>query len=145
MDHIGIFKESLEKTLSEYPALPDPFGTEADVEARTRAYLQVNCAMCHAPSGGGNSRINLTYTAEPDKVRLIDEAPIHDNMGVDGARMVVPGDPERSLLYRRLIVRGLNQMPPTSTNRIDERGAELVAEWIRHLGNESKLTAMSVH
>ena len=26
-------------------------------------------------------------------------------------------------------------MPPTSTNRIDERGAELVADWIRHLGD----------
>ena len=145
LDHIGIFKEPLEKTPSEYSVLPDPFGTDADVEARTRAYLQVNCAMCHAPSGGGNSRINLTYTAEPDKVRLIGEAPIHDTMGVAGARMVVPGDPERSLLYRRLIVRGLNQMPPTSTNRIDERGAELVAEWIRHLGTEPKLAALSAH
>ena len=52
----------------------------------------------------------------PPHVRLIDEAPIHDPIGLAGARLVVPGDPERSILYRRLIVRGLNQMPPTSTN-----------------------------
>ncbi|MCY3774897.1 MAG: PQQ-dependent sugar dehydrogenase [Candidatus Aminicenantes bacterium] len=141
LNHIGIFQKPLEKTPAEYPALPDPFGTDADVESRTRAYLQVNCAMCHAPSGGGNSRFNLVYTAEPDKVRLIDESPIHDTMGVANARLVAPGDPERSVLYRRLMVRGLNQMPPTSTNRIDQRGAELVADWIRHLGTESKLAA----
>ena len=145
LDHIGIFKEPLKKTPPEYPALPDPFGTEADVEARTRAYLQVNCAMCHAPSGGGNSRINLTYTAEPDKIRLIDEPPIHDTMGLTPARLVTPGDPDRSILYRRLTVRGLNQMPPTSTNQIDHRGANLIADWIRHLGPNPKLTAMSAH
>ena len=144
LDHIGIFKEPLEKTPAEYPALPNPFGTDADVEARTRAYLQVNCAMCHAPSGGGNSRFNLVYTAEPDKVRLIDESPIHDTMGVANPRLVAPGDPDRSILYRRLMVRGLNQMPPTSTNRIDQRGAELVAEWIRQLGTESKLAAKTL-
>ena len=141
LDHIGIFNEPLEKPPAEYPALPDPFGTDADVEARTRAYLQVNCAMCHAPSGGGNSRFNLVYTAEPDKVRLIDESPIHDTMGVANPRLVAPGDPDRSILYRRLLVRGLNQMPPTSTNRIDQRGAELVAEWIRSLETESNLAA----
>ncbi|MDE2924926.1 MAG: PQQ-dependent sugar dehydrogenase [Acidobacteriota bacterium] len=141
LDHIGVFNEPLEKPPAEYPALPDPFGTDADVEARTRAYLQVNCAMCHAPSGGGNSRFNLVYTAEPDKVRLIDESPIHDTMGVANPRLVAPGDPDRSILYRRLLVRGLNQMPPTSTNRIDQRGAELVAEWIRNLETESKLAA----
>lgn len=145
LDHIGIFKEPLEKTPAEYPALPDPFATDADVEARTRAYLQVNCAMCHAPSGGGNSRFNLVYTAEPEKVRLIDESPIHDTMGVANPRLVAPGDPDRSILYRRLMVRGLNQMPPTSTNRIDHRGADLIAEWIRHLGTESNLAAMSMH
>ena len=39
------------------------------------------------------------------------------------------------------MVRGLNQMPPTSTNRIDHRGAELVAEWIRHLNTQPKLAA----
>ena len=141
LDHIKIFQEPLEKTSADYPALPDPFGTDPDVEARTRSYLQVNCAMCHAPSGGGNSRFNLVYTAKPENVRLIDEAPIHDTMGLANARLVAPGDPERSILYRRLLVRGLNQMPPTSTNRIDERGAELVAEWIRHLGTRPKLAA----
>ena len=145
LNHIKIFKEPLKKTPPDYPALPHPFDTEADIETRTRAYLQVNCAMCHAPSGGGNSRINLTYTAEPDKIRLIDEPPIHDTMGLTPARLVTPGDPDRSILYRRLTVRGLNQMPPTSTNQIDHRGAKLIADWIRHLGPNPKLTAMSAH
>ena len=141
LDHIGIFKEPLERRPSEYAALPDPFEEKADLESRVKAYLQVNCAMCHVGSGGGNSRIQLTYKTPFEEAHLINERPIHDTMGLVDARLVVPGDPERSILYRRLIVRGLNQMPPTSTNRIDQEGGALLAEWINQLETEVALTS----
>jgi hypothetical protein len=52
---------------------------------------------------------------------------------VSDARVVAPGDPHRSILYKRVTVRGTNQMPPTSTNRVDERGAQLLFDWIKQL------------
>ena len=137
LNHIGIFREPLEKGPAEYAALPDPFGEETDLETRSKAYLEVNCAMCHAASGGGNSRIELRFKTPLDEARLINERPIHDTMGLVDPRLVVPGDPDRSLLYRRLTVRGLNQMPPMSTNRVDARGAELLSEWISQLETKS--------
>ncbi len=145
LNHIGLFREPLEKSPAEYAVLPDPFNEEADLETRAKAYLQVNCAMCHAASGGGNSRIELSFTTSMDKAHLINERPMHDTMGLVDPRLVFPGDPDRSLLYRRLTRRGLNQMPPTSTNRVDERGAKLISDWISQLEILSERASNRAH
>ncbi len=145
LNHIGLFREPLEESPAEYPALPDPFAMDADLETRAKAYLQVNCAMCHAGSGGGNSRIELSFKTPLDEAHLINERPMHDALGLVDARLVVPGDPDRSLLYRRITRRGLNQMPPTSTNLVDVQGAKLLSEWISQLKPESKLAWNQPH
>ncbi len=145
LNHIGLFREPLEKRPAEYAVLPDPFGERADLETRAKAYLQVNCAMCHAASGGGNSRIELSFKTPMDEAHLINERPMHDTMGLVDARLVFPGDPDRSLLYRRVTRRGLNQMPPTSTNQVDARGAKLLSEWISQLEIESELASNRAH
>ncbi len=130
---IGLFKQPLEKTAEEYPAFPNPFDKTAGIEERVGAYLDVNCAMCHVNDGGGNSRIELSHKTPLDESRMIDEPPIHDTMGVADSRIVAPGDPGRSILYKRITTRGVNQMPPTSSNLVDEKGTELLSEWIRLL------------
>ena len=61
------------------------------------------------------------------------EKPMQDSFGIANARLVAPGDPQRSVLYHRMSVRGEGQMPPTSTNRVDEAGAKLLREWIAQL------------
>ena len=141
LNHIGLFKQPLEKTPSEYAAFPDPFDEKADLHKRARTYLHVNCAMCHVGSGGGNSNIQLAYKTPLEEAKLLGGAPIHDTMGITDAQLVAPGAPERSLLYKRMIVRGINQMPPTSTNRVDERGAKLLFDWIRALKMNDTLAA----
>ena len=141
LDYIGLFKQPLDKAPPEYAAFPDPFDEAADLGDRARTYLDVNCAMCHVGSGGGNSNIQLAYKTPLEKAKLIGDAPIHDTMGVTDARLVAPGAPERSLLYKRVTVRGINQMPPTSTNRVDEQGAKLLFDWIRALKVSEKLAA----
>ena len=133
LNHIGIFKQPLDKAPSEYAAFPDPFDEKADLEKRAKTYLHVNCAMCHVGSGGGNSNIQLAYKTPLEEAKLIGDVPIHDTMGMADAQLVAPGAPGRSLLYKRVTVRGVNQMPPTSTNRVDEEGAKLLFEWIRGL------------
>ncbi|MEZ5366146.1 MAG: hypothetical protein R2748_28370 [Bryobacterales bacterium] len=50
-------------------------------------------------------------------------------------RVIAPGAPDRSVLYRRMTTRAESQMPPSSTAIVDEQGAALVAEWIRGLRN----------
>jgi mono/diheme cytochrome c family protein len=134
LDRIGMFERPLEKAPAEYARLPDPFDeASANLEARVRAYLDVNCAMCHVNDGGGNANMVVSYNTELDKTRLIEETPMHDIGGTD-MRVVAKGSPERSVLYTRMTTRAESQMPPSSTSLVDERGAALVAEWIRSLG-----------
>ncbi len=48
-------------------------------------------------------------------------------------RRVVPGSPERSVLYQRITRRGTGQMPPLGTTVVDEKAVKMFAEWIRGL------------
>ena len=132
-DRIGLFEQPLQKAPDEYERLPDPFdeGT-GGLEARVRAYLDVNCAMCHVNDGGGNANMIVSYRTPLEDTRLIGEIPLHD-IGGKEMRVVAPGAPERSVLYKRMTTRAESQMPPSSTSLVDERGAKLVAEWIRGL------------
>ena len=141
LNHVGLFKTPLEKAPAEYAAFPDPFDEQADLSERVKTYLNVNCAMCHVNDGGGNSKLHFGLKTPLDEANLINEVPLHDSMGASDARVVTPGDPHRSTLYKRVVVRGTNQMPPTSTNRVDERGAQLLFDWIKQLEAKSAAPA----
>ena len=135
--HIGIFKKPLSKEAATLPQYPDPFDAKADLSRRVKTYLEVNCAICHVSDGGGNSLIELGSRTPLEKAKLIDEPPVHEDLGLRDARIIAPGAPERSVLYQRITRRGKKQMPPVSTNVVDERGAKLVEEWIRSLATKS--------
>ncbi len=128
--HIGLFTKELPKPVASYPAYPDPFNPAADLEARVKTYLQVNCAICHVADGGGNSLIELSYKTPLAKARILNVRPIHETFGISNARLIAPHDPFRSVLYYRMSTRGRGQMPPTSTNRVDSAGAKLLRDWI---------------
>src|SRR5882672_134422 len=48
------------KKLAELSKLADPYGSNEDLEGRVRAYLHVNCSVCHVGAGGGNSKMQLS-------------------------------------------------------------------------------------
>ena len=131
--HIGIFKEPLPKDTAGMAAYPDPFDPKADLSSRVKTYFEVNCAICHVSDGGGNSLIELGAKTPLEKAKLIDEPPVHEDLGLPNARLVAPGAPESSVLYQRITRRGQKQMPPVSTNVVDEQGARLIKEWILSL------------
>lgn len=128
---MGLFTKPL--PAKELPAYPDPFDAKADINHRAKTYLQVNCAMCHVADGGGNSPMELGYRTSLEKAGIVSVSPTHETLGIDGAKLVNPGSPDRSVLYRRITRRGEYQMPPTSTNRVDTAGAKLIEDWIRQL------------
>ena len=83
--------------------------------------------------GGGNSLIDLGYKTPLAKARILNEAPIHETFGIAHAKLIMPREPRRSVLFHRMSVRGQGQMPPTSTNRVDTAGTKLLQEWISQL------------
>ena len=51
----------------------------------------------------------------------------------DKIRLIVPGHPEHSDVYRRMATAGGGRMPLFGTSTVDEEGAALIAKWIKSL------------
>lgn len=113
--------------------LVDPANPDEPLEARVKSYLHANCAICHVDAGGGNSLMSLDFQTPLDKMKIVDEIPRHDRLGLDDARLVAPGRPERSVLLARISRRGRGQMPQLATTRIDPLAQRLLTEWIQQL------------
>lgn len=122
----------------EYRSLPNPDDESAGLEQRVRSYLHANCAQCHVDAGGGNAAMELRFTTPRAKTQLIDVVPLHDKFGIENAKLVAPGAPERSVLLRRLALRGRGQMPPLATSIVDEAGLKLLRAWIESLPKDRR-------
>jgi glucose/arabinose dehydrogenase len=115
---------------ASYGRLVDPYDARAPLDARARSYLHANCAICHVEAGGGNATLELEFTTAPGRTNLFGVAPRHDTFGVAGAKVIAPGEPERSVLYLRVARRGPGQMPPLATSLPDREAVLLLREWI---------------
>lgn len=115
------------------PHLVNPYDKSADLSSRARSYLHSNCANCHTSAGGGNAQIQLEYPTSIEMTKLIDEVPLHHKFDLPDARLIAPGAPERSVLLKRISMRGSGQMPQLATSMVDEQAMELFREWITSL------------
>lgn len=119
--------------LGKLQAMVDPFDTRQNLTLRAKSWLHTNCSSCHVESGGGNAAINLEFPTDLEGMRVLDVKPMHRTFDLTDAKLIAPGHPERSVLLKRISLRGPHQMPPLSTNRVDERGVALITEWIQSL------------
>jgi len=136
LEHLDLLKEDRKRDSQKpLPKLANPYDEREPLEARARAYLHANCAICHMQAGGGNSQINLEHTASLTKLNAIDVEPLHHKFGLSDARIIAPGHPERSVLLHRIANRGQGsgQMPQLATALVDEAAVKLFEEWIRSL------------
>lgn len=132
LDHIGVFAAPL-KPLAEVVTIPDPFGQDA-LEARAKAYLHANCAMCHRPQGGGRGNMDLRFGTVLAAASACNAAPEAGDLGIAGAKLVVPGDPAKSLLsVRPAAPLAAIRMPPLGTSVVDPQGTALLSSWIQGL------------
>ncbi len=121
-----------------HPHLVNPYDTKAPLEARVRSYLHVNCSTCHVLEGGGNSSMELDLGSSLAKMRVIDVPPTHDRFGIENARLVAPGSPERSVLLTRISRRGTGQMPPLVSTEVNRAAVEMISAWIKGLPRASR-------
>ncbi len=111
------------------PAHPDRDDPDHSLDQRVRAYLDVNCAPCHQP-GALASTWDARHHLPIEATGLIDGEPAN-NGGDPDLRLLVPGDPARSLLWHRLAgSAGFSRMPPLATNVADTQGIALLTDWI---------------
>jgi hypothetical protein len=60
--------------------------------------------------------------------------PAHGDFGIKGAKLLVPGHPEMSMIYHRMTMTGLGRMPHIGSRVVDETGVQVVGDWIKRIG-----------
>lgn len=115
------------------PRLVDPYDSTAALNARARSYLQVNCAHCHQFGGGGSAEIDLRFEVPIQQTKSLGVRPTQGTFGIHDAHVLAPGDPYRSVLFYRISKLGSGRMPHIGSEVIDQRGVDLIHDWIRQL------------
>jgi uncharacterized repeat protein (TIGR03806 family) len=135
LDHINLFSAGLPDVPANLPALQDPEGV-GDLDDRARAYLHTNCAGCHRPGGPTASAMDLRFDRTLSQMQICDvPAQSGSTLGIENARLLAPGDVDRSLIWVRMGRRDAHGMPPMGSVLVDETGRALIAEWISQLGS----------
>jgi len=128
---LGRIHKSAERRIKQKTTFPAIDDENASVANRARTWLHVNCAHCHREGGaGGRATFQLMKQLKADETGCLDAAPLLDLWNTTDGRLVAPGAPERSLLLKRISVRGPGQMPLLGTTQVDEAGVDLVRRWI---------------
>jgi uncharacterized repeat protein (TIGR03806 family) len=123
--------------LADVPKAPvwnDP--ASGSLEARARAWLDINCAHCHRNEGPAKTSGLMLNHDETDLTKLgIMKAPVAAGRGSGGRQYsIVPGQPEKSiLLYRMESTDPGEMMPELGRKTTHTEGVALVREWIRSL------------
>jgi uncharacterized repeat protein (TIGR03806 family) len=122
---------------------PDPAGAPrlavwddpktGTLDARARAWLEINCAHCHSPVGPArNSGLDLLASQQNPTSFGINKPPVAAGVGSGGlAYDVIPGQPDRSILvYRIASTHPGVMMPELGKRLVHKEGVALVREWI---------------
>jgi len=87
---------------SQYQANPAITDEQADIASRARAYLDVNCSVCHQPGGGTNVNLDFRSTTALEATNTINVTPSAGDLEIDGARIIAAGSKETSILWQRI-------------------------------------------
>ncbi|GAB2553521.1 SO2930 family diheme c-type cytochrome [Rhodanobacter koreensis] len=128
--------------LSDAPALDqvprdanwaDP---KAPLDARARAYLDINCGHCHNPHGAANTTgLSLIYGTPEDHRLGICKPPTAAGQGTgDHFFDIVPGKPDDSIIpFRLSSTEPGTMMPEIGRSTVHREGVALIKAWIAAL------------
>jgi uncharacterized repeat protein (TIGR03806 family) len=106
----------------------------APLVERVRSYWASNCSMCHGSVIGLRANWDARF-----EVALEEQGVIlgpSQSAGVADAFLVVPGDPENSILFRRSATTDPGfGMPPMGRSAADPDYVRVLEQWIRSLGS----------
>lgn len=143
-NHLGLFNPSLdENVISNLPATVNLTNTAAPLVDRVRSYLDANCSHCHRPNG-----VQAYFDARFD-TPLTNQAIINGlvsyNLNIVGAKVVVPTNTTKSVMYLRMNEVGRERMPPLAKNVVDSNAVSVLAGWINSLPPAADLPAPWQH
>lgn len=137
-NHLGLFApEVKDADLANLPTLAATDDAGRSLQDRARSYLDANCSQCHRP-GGTVAYFDARYETPLEKQEIID-GPVLIDQGIDRPRIVSPHDIWRSIMFMRVNTVDDIKMPPIARETIDQRGVQLLRDWILSLPGRSVL------
>lgn len=106
---------------------------KAPLDARARAWLEVNCAHCHRREGPAKNSGLYLLASQSNPYRLgVNKPPIAAGKGSGGLKYsILPGKPDESILVHRIeSLEPGEMMPELGRQMIHNEGVQLIREWI---------------
>ena len=128
LEGLGYLTAPLAGPADTLAKLDPPFGDGA-LEPRARAWLHANCSGCHR-AGMGQGPADFRFTRTFKETNTCNVMPDNGDLGITGARLIVPGAPLQSLVSRRIHALDAARMPPIASSVVDAAGAALIDDWI---------------
>jgi len=119
---------------SKQPVWNDP--STGSLDARARAYLEVNCAHCHSPNGSASNTGLYLTDLETNPMRIgFCKTPVSAGNASAGLLFdAVRGHPEMSILAHRMASDEPKiMMPEIGRTVVHREGVELIREWLTSL------------
>jgi uncharacterized repeat protein (TIGR03806 family) len=119
--------------LAEVPRDANWEDTHATLDARARAYLDINCGHCHNANGAANTTgLTLDVGTPEDRHLGICKPPTAAGQGTgDHFFDIVPGQPDESILPYRLASKEPGvMMPELGRSTVHREGVALIKAWI---------------
>lgn len=108
----------------------DPTG-DGNLDLRARSYLAANCSFCHRPNGASGTSTDFRFDTDLADMGLCNVEATAGTFGVADARLLVPGDPNSSIIsYRIHSIDAGSRMPPVGRTVEDVQAAGLIDDWI---------------
>jgi uncharacterized repeat protein (TIGR03806 family) len=131
-NHLGLLAPDIDDAdLAKLPTLAAADDVTRSLQDRARSYLDANCGQCHRP-GGTVAYFDARYDTPLEKQSLID-GPVLIDQGIDRPRIISPHDIWRSIAYMRVNTVDDIKMPPIARETVDQKGVELLRDWITSL------------
>lgn len=131
LQHIGLLTTALPDTPDQLPALVAIEDTHQSLSRRARSYLHSNCAGCHRGEGITQSDMDLRFATARMAMNVCDADPQLGNLGIAGAKLLDPGNPENSVLFLRPSSADPQvRMPPLATSVVHDAAMAVLSGWI---------------
>jgi len=125
--------EMLDRLPADAPRVARWDDVRAPIDARARAYLEINCAHCHNPAGAASNSGLFLELGRRDPVAFgIGKRPVAAGRGSGGRDFAIaPGDPDASILvYRMESTDPGVAMPELGRATVHKEGVALMRQWI---------------
>ena len=139
LEQLGVFQEKLPKPPAELASLADYRDPQENLHLRARSYLHANCAHCHRRWGGGNAEFELHASVPLTQTATINAKPGQGAFKLTDPRIVVPGDPSRSMILERMKLAGLGRMPHVASKVLDQDAVKVIQDWLASLNDAALL------